>query len=47
MIVRINRRKIWLTSRRPVPTFGKSWPTSAPTTIETMIQVVRERLRAA
>ena len=33
-MVRIRRRKIWLRTRSSTATSGKSWPTSAPTTID-------------
>jgi len=39
--------KIWLKSRSDTATPGQSWPTAAPTTIDTRIQVVSERLRHA
>ena len=45
MIVLIIRMKIWLRRRMATAVSGQSWPTSAPTTIETRIQAVRERRR--
>ena len=41
------RRKIWLKTRSCVASAGKSCPTSAPTTMDTRIQVVRDRRRTA
>ena len=45
MIVLIIRMKIWLSSRSATALPGKSWPTSAPTTIETRIHDVSVRRR--
>ena len=47
MIVLIIRMKIWLRSRIPTPTAGKSWPISAPISIDTRIHAVSERRRQA
>ena len=47
MIVLIIRMKTWLRRRIPTPTAGKSWPISAPTSIETRIHAVSVRRRYA
>ncbi len=47
MITLIICRKIWLRMRRLTAKAGKSWPISAPTTIDTRIHVVNDRLAAA
>ena len=41
-MVRMRRRKIRLKTRSSVATAGKSWPTSAPTTMDTRIHVVSD-----
>ena len=46
-MVRIKRRKIRLRTRRLAATPGKSWPTSAPITIDTRIHVVSDFRRMA
>ena len=46
-MVRISRRKIWLSTRKLAATPGKSWPISAPRTIATRIQVVSDLRRLA
>ncbi len=46
-MVLMRRRKIWLNTRADWPTAGQSWPTSAPTAIDTRIQAVSDRRRQA